>query len=257
MKILGHAFIATRAVDGDNQLLIVGALLPEMLPYIPNDVFEFNELHEGGKKLLKYLDKNHPGKRDLALGLLSHGVEYGADKFIKQLERFASGERKALLEKISRADSISLKFAEYRVHNFLGLGIDWLLIQNEPELVKEIQKTLREVNIEEINHLLAEGFEKDETKVKRMVEILFKKIYRPEDLTSAEGLARIWARQVAGLPEKDKVDVQKASELIQDCADLLERNWRSYLESTRIRVKENLQPFISKEGMVKKTKETI
>jgi len=257
MKILGHAFIATRAVEGDRQLLIAGALLLEMLPYIPNDVFKYEELHEGGRKLLKYLDKNHPEKRDLALGMLSHSIKYGADKVIKQLEGFAGKERGILLEKISQTDSINLKFAEYRVHNFLGLGIDWLLIQNEQELVKEVQKTLREVNVEEISYLLAEGFKKNETKVRGMVETLFRKIYRLEDLTSVEGLARIWARQAAGLPEKDKVNIQKATEVIQDCANLLEGDWRSFLESTRIRVKENLQPFLTKEGAAKKSKETI
>lgn len=257
MKILGHAYIATRTVDGDNQLLIAGTFLPEMLPYIPNDIFEYNELHEGGKRLLEYLDSHHPEKRDLALGMLTHSIEYGADGFIKELENFASRERETLLTKIMESDSINRKIAEYRVHNFLGLGIDWLLVQNEPELVREVQKTLREVDINEISYLLAEGFKKDEIKIREMVETLFRKIYRPEDLSSAEGLARIWARQAAGLPERDKVDIQKASELIQTCANLLEESWRSYLESTRIRVKENLQPFITKEGAVKRSKEKI
>lgn len=215
-----------------------------MLPYIPNDIFEYKELHEGGKKLLKYLDKNHPEKRDLALGMLSHGVEFGADKFIKELESFASQERQALLAKIMEADSINRKFAEYRVHNFLGLGIDWLLIQNEPELVEEVQKILREVDIKEISHLLAEGFGKDETKIKAMVETLFRKIYRPKDLASAEGLAQIWARQASCLPEKDKVNIQKASELIQICAKLLEEKWGKYLENIVNSVKLNLKPFV-------------
>lgn len=257
MKILGHAYIATCAIEGDKQLLIAGALLPEMLPYIPNDIFEYKELHEGGKKLLKYLDDHHPEKRDLALGMLSHSIEYGADKFIKELESFASKERETLLAKIMEADSVNREIAEYRVHNFLGLGLDWLLIQNEPGLVKEVQKTLGEIDINEISHLLAEGFKKDEIKVREMVETLFKKIYQPEDLTSVEGLTRIWARQVAGLPEKDKVDTQRAAETIRDYASLLEGDWRSYLESTRIRVRENLQPFVTKEGNRKKNKEVV
>lgn len=244
MKILGHTYIATHSVDGDHQLLIIGALLPEMLPYIPNDVFEYKELHEGGEKLLEYLDKHYPEKRDLALGILTHSIEYGADKFIKELESFASKEREVILGKIMEADSINRKIAEYRVHNFLGLGIDWLLIQNEPELVKEVQKLLREVDIGEISHLLAEGFGKDETKVKVMVEALFREVYRPEDLTSVEGLARTWARQAKGLPEKDQVNIRKAVGLIQNCADLLEKVWRDYLESVKIRVEENLKPFI-------------
>lgn len=244
MKILGHAYIATHAIDGDNQLLIVGSLLPEMLSYVPNDVFEYKELHEGGKKLLRYLDNHYPEKRDLALGMLSHGVEHGADKFIKQLEGFISGKRRSFLEKISQANSISLKFAEYRVHNFLGLGIDWLLIRNESELVREVQQALRKINVEKVSHLLAKGFEKDKAKVGAMVETLFKEIYQPEDLTSVKGLARIWARQTAGLPEKDQVDVQRAAEIIEECANLLREKWEDYLANLVNSVKLNLKPFV-------------
>ncbi len=187
---------------------------------------------------------HHPEKRDLALGLLSHGVEYGADKFIKQLEGFVSGERKALLKKISQANSISLKFAEYRVHNFLGLGVDWLLIRNEPELVREVQQALRKINVEKVSHLLAKGFEKDEAKVGVMVETLFKEIYQPEDLASVKGLARIWARQAAGLPEKDQVDIQKAAEIIEECANLLKEKWEDYLANLVNSVKSNLKLFV-------------
>lgn len=255
MKILGHAYIATHAIEGNNRPLIIGSLLPEMLPYIPNDVFEYEELHEGGKRLLEYLDSCHPEKRDLALGLLSHGVEVGSDKFSRESEKFVASKKEFLLEKISRAHEINLKTAEGRLHNYVGLGIDWLLVQNEPKLVEETQEALREFDIEEISHLLAEGFKKDETKVRAMVETLFRRIYRPEDLTSIEGLARIWARQSGGLPERDRVNIQKATEIIQECADLLEGKWKGFLESTRIRVGENLESLIAKEGRKKTSKE--
>jgi len=244
MKVLGHSYIATRAIDGNRQLLITGGLLPEMLPYIPNDVFEYKELHEGGEKLLEYLDRNHSEKRDLALGLLSHGGEFGADKFSKQSELLVAKKRDRILREISEADAVSLETAKLRLHNYVGLGIDWLLIQNEPGLVKEVQKVLRESDIEEISHLLAEGFEKDEAKVRVMIEALFRKIYRPEDITSVDGLARIWARQSAGLPEKDQVDIQKATKIIQECANLLEGKWKNYLASVVNSVRLNLKPFV-------------
>lgn len=249
MKILGHAYIATRAIEGNNQLLVVGSLLPEMLPYISNDVFEYTELHEGGERLLEYLDRHHSERRDLALGLLSHGVEFGADQSRSEVEKFVAPKKEFLIKKISGAHEVSIKTPESRLHNFLhsyaGLGIDWLLVQNEPELIKEVQKTLKEIDTKEISHLLAEAFGKDETKVRVMVEILFKKIYRPEDFTSIEGLARTWARQAAGLPEKDKVDVPKATEIIQECANLLEGEWRRLLKFTTARVRENLRLFFS------------
>lgn len=229
MKILGHAYVATQALEGNAQLLIIGSLLPEMVPYIPNDIFEYQELHEGGQKLLTYLDKDYPLKRNLALGLLSHGVKFGADGFSQESE------------KLVKPAKIGFQIAQGRLHNYVGLGIDWLLVQNEPELVGKVQKTLKEINLEEIGHLLAEGFNKDEAKVKSMVETLFRKIYRPEDLESVAGLARIWARQAVGLPEKDRVDIAKAKKIIVTCAHLLEESWRDFMEKVVFRVSNNLR----------------
>jgi len=216
-----------------------------MLPYVPNDVFGYKELHEGGERWLKYLNAYHPEKRNLALGLMSHGVKFGADKFAKELESYVGEEKRKIIKKIKKADSINLKFAQVRLHNFLGLGIDWLLIQNEQNLVKKVQETLNEVDTTEVSLLLAQGFNKKRSKVKAMVKILFKKIYRSEDLNSAKGLARIWLRQASGLPEKDKVDLQKAEKLIQECAKLLKKDWQGYLEAVSLKVKSNFQPFSS------------
>jgi len=244
MKILGHAYIATRAVDGNIELLIIGSLLPEMLPYVPNNIFDYEEFHEGGKKLLKYLEGYYPEKRDLALGLLSHGTELGADKFSQASEKLVVSKKASLSKKISRTHQVDLRAAEGRLHNYVGLGIDWLLIQNEPGLIKQVQETLKTINIEEISYLLAKAFGKNEAKVRTMVEILFRDIYRWEDLTTAEGLARTWGRQVSRLPERDKVDVVEASEIIKECAELLEGEWRSFLKSASLRVAENLQLFL-------------
>jgi len=244
MKVLGHAYIATHAVDGNNQQLITGSLLPEMLPYIPNEVFDYHELHEGGKKLFEYLNRFYPEKKDLALGLLSHGVEVGADKFSRASERLLISKRKLLLPKIAQAQKVKLEVAKIRLHNYAGLGLDWLLVQSEPKLVKQVQKALKKVNIEEISYLLAEAFLKNKASVKVMVKTLFVDIYHCEDLTSAAGLARIWARQARGLPEKDRVDVSKSAALIKECGKIMEDEWEGFLDKVCFEVRRSLEFFV-------------
>ena len=248
MKILGHAFIATHAVDGNNQLLIIGSLIPETLPYIPNEIFDYNELHEGGRKLFEYLNRSYPEKRDLALGLMSHGYKTGADKFSPSSEELVALKRKFLLEKIARAQGLKLSIAQTGLHNYVGLGLDWLLVQNEPKLVKEVQKSLKKVDLEEISGLLAQGFHKNEIEVRVMLKALFRDIYHWDDLNSLEGLAGIWARQASGLPEKDKVNVFKAAEIIKECSKLLEDKWRGFLELVSLKVRKNIETFLKEEA---------
>ena len=208
MNLLGHSYIAVRVFpDGNKNLLIIGSLLPESFPFVENNSLTFEEIHEGGERFWEFLSKNYPEKQDLALGMLTHSVRFGADSFNKKIERYAEPFREELLRQIVDCSGVSLKIAKARLHNFLWMGVDFWILKEFPELVKEVSQAIKSVNIEEISALLAAAFGKEREKVEKVFDFLFKKIYSPEDLTSREGLVRIWSRQVGGLPEKDKVEV--------------------------------------------------
>jgi len=121
--------------------------------------------------------------------------------------------------------------------------------------VEDVQSVIKTVDVEGVSSSLSGAFGREEGAVERVVRVLFRDIYRPEDLTSVEGLARIWVRQAAGLPEKDRVDIGKAAELFEECAGLMENHWRGLVKTVETKVGENLRPFVSKEGIGKRNKE--
>ena len=59
MNILGHSLISVRVFRGFREFrgdrkrfqkdLIIGTLLPESCPFIADNPFAFNEIHEGGE----------------------------------------------------------------------------------------------------------------------------------------------------------------------------------------------------------------
>jgi len=244
MNILGHSYVATHSVHGDNSLLIIGSLLPESFLFISNNPFSQEEIHEGGKKFLWFLRDTYPDKCDLALGMLSHGYNKGADKFNKEIEMYAGSQREKLLNEIAECSSIDLNTAEYRLHNFLWWGVDVWILRKFPRFVEKIQRTLGGVDIGGISRLLSEAFGKKQQATERVMKILFREIYQPRDLTSIEGLTRIWARQAKGLPEKDRVDITKAVGVIRICVNLLKNEWKNYLEKVRVDVSKNLKVFL-------------
>jgi hypothetical protein len=65
MNILGHAYVATEAVKGNRKLLIIGSLLPESSPFIAQNPFTSEEIHESGEKFLKFLDQKSKKKEIL------------------------------------------------------------------------------------------------------------------------------------------------------------------------------------------------
>lgn len=255
MNILGHSYIATKAVSGKRQLLIIGSLLPESSPFITDNPFTWEEIHEKGVRFLEFLDKKYPEKRDLALGILAHSYKFGADKFNQEIEKYAGFQREKLLDDIADCLSVDLKKAAAHLHNFLWWGMDLWILREFPEFVREVQSVLRIVDIEGISGLQAEGFRKNHLAVERVVRTLFKEIYRPKDLSSVKGLAQIWTKQAAGLPGKDKVDTARAEEIIKTCAGILENEWQNILREVETSVGENLRPFTEKEGVTKKNKD--
>lgn len=248
MNILGHSYVAVNSVlTGNRQHLIIGALLPECFPFVKGNPFTKDEIHEGGLKFLEFLKRHDLSYADIAFGMLSHSVEFGADKWNKQVEEYVkTGSR--MLEKIANASGISLEIAQFRLHNFLWWGVDVWIMKEFPRLVKEVGQALGTANPNQIGELLSTAFDKDKQTSIQTVRFLLKEIYRPEDLLSVEGLARIWGRQAAGLPEKDWVEVEKASLVMLECAELLKNDWRSLLELVTNQVGENLTPFGNKEG---------
>ena len=151
MNILGHSWIAVNATLGKRYLLIIGSLLPESFPFIENNPFSFGEIHEGGEKLFAFLNKNYPHKHDLALGMLAHGVKFGADGFNKYIESYATDKKETLLREIAKSSGVNLKTAECRLHNFLWWAVDVWILKEYPGFAREVQKTIRRVDIKEIS----------------------------------------------------------------------------------------------------------
>jgi len=136
MNILGHAYVAVKALSGKKSLLITGSLLPETSPFILNNPFTWKEIHESGDKFLKFLDSHYPDKRDLALGIMAHSVKYGADKYNRDIEKWLLKDNLKLKRKLALrivdCSSISLKVAEEaRMHNYLWGGVDVFLLQKK------------------------------------------------------------------------------------------------------------------------------
>lgn len=245
MNILGHSYIAAQVISGNKDLLIIGSLLPETTPFIADNPFAYEEIHEGGERLFEFLSKKYPQEQDLALGMIVHSYKSGADQWNKKIEKYAGSQRQELLRKIAEASVVDLKAAESRLHNFLWWGMDFLILQNYPKFVKEVSQTLNNVKAKEIAWLLSECFKKDNKEVLKIFKILFEKIYKVKDLDSAAGLAHIWARQASGLPEKDQVDVKKATKLIEKTAVLVKDDFLRILNLIIEDTKKNIDLFLN------------
>lgn len=140
MNILGHNYIAFRVIGHLNELTIAGSEIPDLVPFVPDSVFTFEEIHESGDDLLRFLDATYPEKRDLAISMMCHSVKFGADAFNSDIDTWLIGDddklKKSLATKIADCASIPYEVAYHnRLHNYLWGGLDVYLMNLEKGFV--------------------------------------------------------------------------------------------------------------------------
>ena len=166
MKVLGHAWVAVKVFPtGEREKLVWGAVLPEMMFYVENNPFSYEEIHEGGDTVFKWAKATGPAWIDLGRGMITHGVKYGADFFneldrLKQLGYDKERDQK-FDECVARALGIDLKTAKARVHNILDLALEVYLTREYPEIKVWLSAAFARVTVSEVAQTVAAVFGKN------------------------------------------------------------------------------------------------
>ncbi|MFC1625976.1 hypothetical protein ACFL1Q_02970 [Patescibacteria group bacterium] len=219
MKFVGHAWVAVNSFPtGNKKLLILGSILPEIMYYTQNHPFVFEEIHEGGQKLYQFLLKNKPEWKDIGLGMASHSVEMGADKFNYDENLGLLGYKGKQIEKmrndLTEVLGISYETAKTRAHNILELATELTIIRKHPDFMKEFKNAISDLNAqEEIKTILSKCFHKPKDEVDKSVNELFNKA-RPEYFENSEGLAKLWSELSRPLPDPEP-NTKKLSLLLE------------------------------------------
>lgn len=234
MNILGHTYVASRVLDRLNKYVVFGSHVNDLVPFVPNSVFSFEEIHESPDKLLRFLQNKYPDKKDIALAMMAHSVKFGVDKFNKEIDSWLIKNNKNLLNiiasKIADCSNVSLDIAGGpRMHNYLWCGIDVYLLTNKYDFVKSLPQLYSKVNIGEMSKLLTECFNKDRKLVAQDINFLFEQISF-NDLIDISGLCRMWKKFMAGLPEKDDIDINKAEKVFNYIYEMFKSEWSDILE---------------------------
>jgi len=246
MNYLGHSWVALKATNRQDSLLIAGSHLPDLVPFVPNSIFTFEQIHESGDLLLDFLRKNHPDKTSLALGIVSHSVRYGADKFNPEIEKLLNLDENSaedLAQLISKASAVSYEIARgARMHNFLWTGIEMYLSKNQ-QFTHDLEQLNQEINYREVSQLLSGFFHLDEPLVYQEIESFFRKTTKVAK--DQFELANQWRDIAVGLPEGDNVDVDKTATLIAYIYDKFANQWEGLLNQVTSTVKRNMEQFLS------------
>lgn len=212
--------------------------------YTRKHPFTFEEIHEGGQKLYQFLLKQKPEWRDLGLGLASHSVKTGADKFNFDENLAMLGYKEIQVEKLRNklieVLGINYETAKIRAHNILELATELTIIRKNPSFIKEFKSAMADLDTrEQIKTILAECFDKPKDKVDKSINELFDKA-KPEYFNNSEGLAKLWSKLSRALPDPEP-NVNKLSMLLEQLSSDFKGKDEIFLRKSIEYTSENLE----------------
>ncbi len=233
MNIIGHAYVASEVIGKMNPMVAFGSQIPDIVPFIDQNIFTFEEIHECNHVFWDFVQKNYPEQTDLPLAMMSHSVKYGADKFnkeIKDLLDVSKREIKNLGEKITEASKVDYQTAVGpRLHNYLWGGMDVYLLKNKPEFACNFQVNLLKVNLNFVSKIIAEGYDKNFDEVKKILNQYYN-FFDEGKISSTEDLVRILKRKTAMLPEGDKININFGVDIPELIYEMYKFRWPGILE---------------------------
>jgi hypothetical protein len=248
MNLIGHNYIASKVLSRYNPLVAAGVYIPDLVPFLKSSVFTFEEIHENPDVVYQYCRKNDNECVDLALGMMTHSVKYGVDRYNKDIDEWLIGKDSKLGDEIAQkiVDCSGIPFETARgprMHNYLWSGLDFYILSNFPEFAKQIQKAYSQVDIDKISKILSKAFKKDLNGVKGNLNDHIGLVNK-NDITNPAGCISYWKDFLSQLSEQDNVNLEKAVSCISFISEKFDKNWPEIIDKTTKDVKFNMSMVI-------------
>lgn len=239
MNLIGHNFIAKKVIGRYNSLIAAGCHLPDLVPFLRESVLTFDEIHESPETVYDH---------DLALGLMTHSVKLGADRFNRDIDTWLLGDDEELkikiAEKITQASNVDLRTAlGPRMHNYLWCGLDFYILDKYPTFISELNSAYREINIPEISAILSKSFGKPLEAVQNNVEKHIGLVVKHQ-IATKEDFISFWKEFISELPEKDVIDIGKTVDTVNFIEKQFYEQWKIIIDRVVVDIKRRMHSYL-------------
>lgn len=247
MNILGHNFLAKMVLNKYNADIAAGCHLPDMVPFLKNSVLSFDEIHENPEKVFTYCSENAL-KTDMALGLMTHSVKFGADKFNREIDNWLINEniaqKNVIAELICKSSGISYETAiGPRMHNYLWCGLDFYIIDTYRDFLNDMDNAYKEINIEKIALILNGVFNKPYELIKSDLDRHIG-LVSDHNIIDKETFMKFWKDFISDLPDKDDINLDEAIKTVNFIENLYMKEWEKVMGKVAADVKHRMDNFI-------------
>lgn len=222
-----HAYIASKLYKSENDLLLVGSILPDIA--VTKIIAWEGGLHgtESVQSFFKFIQNKYPQFLDLYKGILAHNIlddfthkDYGATGYAYQ-------NNKELVKLVSKYYALDDASARGKAHNYIESGVDILLLQENPSIQLKLKKALRSIDQRELAELLSEYFASDKNEVINAISFFFD-LFTKYNFEKLDNWAEFW-RDLAQLLSLKKIEEKERKSLLDMSVEVTKNTYEDFL----------------------------
>lgn len=227
-----HSFIASKLYKSQNNLLLVGSIIPDLA--VMGIIKWQGGLHgeEAVKGFYQFIQM-HPGYIDLFKGIKAHNI---VDDFThidyKGKTGYAFQNNKELAKLIREFYELGEESAVGKAHNFIESAVDILLLKENPDAQTKLKNAIKAVDKTKLSNLLSDYFSVENAKLLDSITD-FLNLFTKYDFAQKENWVMFWADLEKLLSLKDIGD-QKRKELIDKSIDIIKNTYGDFLKYAEV-----------------------
>ncbi len=223
-----HAYVASKLHKSEDNLLLIGSILPDIA--IMKIIDWDNGLHgkENTRNFIKFIQEENPNYLFLGKGVYTHCIldDVSHLKYHSGVG-YAYQNNEELSELVGEYYNEDKEMAKRKAHNYIESGVDILLLKENPEIQGLVEQAFEKVDLDELSVLLSLYFKIDKEKFKQTISQYFNLITK-NDLRNKDNWIFFWEdlNKIMGLK---KIEETKIKTLLDKSIDLTKDTYKDFL----------------------------
>jgi len=224
-----HAHIATKLFNSNNNLLIIGSILPDIAI---TKIFDWDHgLHgkDKGYELIDYIKKEDRSFEFLGKGVLAHSI---VDDFAHHDYRggkgFAYQNNQKLASLCKEYYEVDDLMALKKAHNYIESAVDICLLQDYSNMQNEVSKALKKTDFKKLSVFLGKYLKLDSQKFYQASELYFNMVTK-NDLNKRAGWVLFW-QDLNKMMSLKAIENAQIETLINEGLSIVKDTYKDFLD---------------------------
>jgi hypothetical protein len=233
-----HTWFAEKVMGLKDNSLILGAIFPDI---VITGCLDYKQTHYCGFELYnKLVDNNSNFAKAMATHTIyPKGLDYyGDERYKSGCKGYCFQKGQLIVNEVIDACNIPESFGLWKAHNFIEMGIELNIINNQQNLLEELHRAfLDKAAIEQVSGPIEGYFGLKRNEIIESYKRFSQ--YIEMDKTDCHSMADKYNLQMQS-KHSIKIDVDRAAIIINNCRSLVETDFQEFIQYCGIRVKNML-----------------